>query len=728
VIEYIDRIITKIQTALHLPLNNPVLILSVVLLIILFAPLVFKRFKIPGIFGLIISGVLISPNALQIIEKSKDIELFSTIGLLYIMFLAGLEIDLQEYRKNQKISFLFGTLTFFIPLGLGLVVCLYYFKMSMISSLLLSSMFSTHTLLSYPIVSSMGITKNRAVQIAIGGTIITDTAVLILLGIITSSVQGELNQQFWIKLLISLTLLLSIIMFLLPRISRWFFRNIEGQNSTQYIYVLALVFISAFLAQLAGVEPIIGAFLAGLALNRVIPHNSSLMNRIIFIGNTLFIPFFLISVGMLVDLRVLFHGYDALLYAAILSGVALLTKYLAALFTRYFYNYNRYEGQIIFGLSSSHAAATMAVILVGYRLNLLDINAVNGTIILILVTSMVSSFVTEKAARKIALIEKSATIADDTKERLLLPISNPDNIQRLVDFSLILKDPKSDEPIFPLSIVTEDSNNDAEIDQENKSFQTGVTKQVIERVVEQYSGNDQKVEVLLKVDLNIVDGILRTSRAYNITDIIVNYKSNVATTDFIFGAITDSLISKTTQLLILSKIIQPLNSFNKVITILPPNSEIENGFIYAIKKINRIMRQIGRAKIVYGTENTIKAFQRAVQDKNKQYYEYKVLTTFEQNAYLNNQVGDDTLLLILNARKRTVSYDINIDNLPKYLNKNLDYTSYVVFYPRQELTMSSTQGIMQMDDFVGTPIEENLSRLKDFRTRIRKVFRFKKTS
>ncbi len=725
-IEYFDRILVKIQTALHLPFNNPVLILSVVLMIILVSPLVFKRFKIPGIFGLIISGVIISPNALQILEKSKDIELFSTIGLLYIMFLAGLEIDLQEYRKNQKSSFVFGFLTFTIPLGIGLLVCIHYFQMSFISALLLSSMFSTHTLLSYPIVSSMGISKNRAVQISIGGTIITDTAVLILLGIITSAVQGELNNQFWIKLVISWILLLAIILFIIPRISRWFFRNIEGQNSAQYIYVLSIVFICSFLAQLAGVEPIIGAFLAGLALNKIIPHNSSLMNRIIFIGNTLFIPFFLISVGMLVDLRILFHGYNALLYAAILSGVALLTKFLAALFTQLVFGYSKYERNIIFGLSSSHAAATMAVILVGFRLQLLDINAVNGTIILILITSMVSSFVTERAARKIALNEKSATISDDTVERLLMPISNPENIQRLIDFSLIIKDPKSTEPIYPLSIITENAENESE-DNESENYQSGVNKQLIEKLIDQYTSNDQKVEVLRKVDLNIVDGIIRTCRAYNATDILVNYKTNaVSTKDIIFGAITDSLISKSNQLLILSKIIQPLNSFSKVITILTPNSEIENGFIYAVKKINRIMKQLGRTKILYGTENTIKAYQRAVNDKNKQYYDYRIVDSFEEDTFFKNEVNDDTFFVILNGRKRTVSYDLNIDNIPRYLNKNLDYTSYVVLYPHQSDAVTLNQGMMQIDDFVAVPIEQNLSRLKRARAKLRKFLKVKK--
>lgn len=336
----------------------------------------------------------------------------------------------------------------------------------------------------------MGIVKNRAVQISFGGTIITDSAVLILLGVITNMVGGEINSMFWIRLIISLGLLVFSVLYLLPKVSRWFFRNIEGQGSSQYIYVLAVVFIAGFFSELAGVEPIIGAFLAGLALNRVIPHNSVLMNRVIFIGNTIFIPFFLISAGMLVDFSLFLKGTDALVFAGILSLVALLTKWLAAQVTGVIYKYTKYEKRVMFGLSASHAAATLAVIKVGYDIGLFDQNVINGTIILILITCMVSSFVTERAARKIAMTDKETTkkIIDRT-ERILIPVSNPDNIARLIDLSLIIKDDKSQEPIYPLSIVEENEDADEKIN---------VVKKVIDGVVEQISSGDKKVQVLKK--------------------------------------------------------------------------------------------------------------------------------------------------------------------------------------------------------------------------------------
>lgn len=390
----------------YLPVKNPVLILALTLLIILFSPLLFRRFRIPGIIGLIIAGVIIGPNCLHIIDSTNGFDLLAKTGLLYIMFLAGLEIDMQEFRSNRSRSLVFGGLTFLIPIVIGYFVCVHVFQFQTWSAVLLASMFSTHTLLSYPIVSNMGIVKNRAVQVAFGGTIITDSAVLILLGIITRIVTVGIDGGFWLMVAISLGLLVFSTLYLLPKISRWFFRNIEAQASSHYIFVLAMVFISGFLSELAGVEPIIGAFLAGLGLNKVIPHTGILMNRVIFIGNTLFISFFLISAGMLVDMKLFFNGTSALWFAGILSAVGLITKYLAAFFTSLIYKYSKYERNIIFGLSVSHAAATLAIIKVGFDIGLFDQNVINATIILILISCLVSSFVTERAARNIAIHEK----------------------------------------------------------------------------------------------------------------------------------------------------------------------------------------------------------------------------------------------------------------------------------------------------------------------------------
>src|ERR1700739_1483193 len=496
----------------YIPFTNPVLILSLVLLIILFSPLIFRRFRIPGIIGLILAGVIIGPNTLHLIDKSTSFDLFSNTGLLYIMFLAGLEMDMHEFKLNRNKSIVFGGFTFFIPITIGFFVCTYVLQYSFWGALLLASMFSTHTLLSYPIVSNMGIVKNRAVQITFGGTIITDSAVLILLGVITNLSQGNFSPNYWIKLVFMIAVLITSVIYILPKVSRWFFRNLEGQGSSQYLFVLSMMFLAAFLADLAGVKAIVGAFLAGLAFNKVIAHNSVLMNRLVFIGNTFFISFFFISARMLVDLRLFFVSTKELAFAGILSGVALLTKYLAAQLTGFIYGYNKYERRIIYGLSASHAAATLAVIKVGFDIGLLDQHAVNGTIILILITCLVSSFVTERAARQIAITEKDTDIKIRKRvERILIPIANPENLQRLMEFALLVKDEKSTEPIYPLTVVE---------DAEDANDRINSIKKAIDSITQQIVSADTKIEILKKVDLNIVDGIVRTAKAYGASDIV----------------------------------------------------------------------------------------------------------------------------------------------------------------------------------------------------------------
>jgi len=384
----------------QLPLTSPVLIFAIILFIILLSPLLLNRIKMPDIIGFIIAGVAIGPYGLNLLSKSS-VELFSTIGLLYIMFIAGLELDFNEFKTKKHKSLAFGLLTFSIPILLGFPVLYYLLHYSLITSALTASMFATHTLVAYPIVSRYGIAKNEAVAITVGGTILTDATVLIILAIIIGAKNGGLTAAFWLQLIISLIVFAFIVLLIVPRIAKWFLARPESGKTTQYVFILLCLFVSGFLAQLAGVEPIIGAFLAGLALNPLVPRTSTLFSNIDFVGKAIFIPIFLIGVGMVVDLHVLFRGYEAIIVAAVLTIVALAGKWLAALFTQKIFSYSGNQRKLIFGLSSSHAAATLAIILIGYKNKIIDDNILNGTIILILVTCTVASLVTENVSRKI---------------------------------------------------------------------------------------------------------------------------------------------------------------------------------------------------------------------------------------------------------------------------------------------------------------------------------------
>jgi len=430
-----NKVFDHLAHAFEAPLTNPVLIFSLVLFIILLSPILLRPIKVPGIIGLIISGMIIGPHGLNWLEKNSAVDLFSTIGLLYIMFIAGLELDMNEFKKTKHKSLMFGFFTFIIPISIGFPVCYYILDYSLLTSILIASMFATHTLVSYPIVNRYGISKNEAVAITIGGTILTDTAVLIILAVIKGASQGDINNEFWVTLGVSFAIFLFIMFGIIPKIAKWFFEKIEGEKTAHYIFVLTVVFFAAFLAEMANLEPIIGAFVAGLALNKLIPHSSALMNRVEFIGNAIFIPFFLISVGMIVDIGVFTkaEGLTVFYVAGVLTLVGVVGKFLAATATQWVFKYNNNERNLIFGLSNAHAAATLAIIMVGYNNNIIDENVLNGTIVLILVSCIIASIVTENASKKIVMAghqdQEHMEHVEEHEEQILIPIANLNNME-----------------------------------------------------------------------------------------------------------------------------------------------------------------------------------------------------------------------------------------------------------------------------------------------------------
>ena len=396
------------QAAITLPLTDPVLKFLLILVIILAAPLLLNKLRIPHLLGLIIAGAIIGPNGFNLVLRDSSIILSGTAGLLYIMFLAGLEIDLGDFKKNKWKSLTFGMYTFLVPMALGTLVGLYVLNFSMLTSILLASMFASHTLIAYPIISKLGITKDKAVGITVGGTMITDTLALLVLTVIVEMAVGDVDDWFWYRLGAAIILFFAFVMIVFPIVGRWFFKRCED-NVSQYIFVLVMVFLGAYLAELAGLESIIGAFLAGMALNRLIPSTSPLMNRVEFVGNAIFIPFFLIGVGMLIDYRAFFTNWDTIKVGAVMIVVATVAKFGAAWLTQKTFRMSVDQRRVIFGLSNAQAAATLAAVMVGYNvilgetpagepIRLLNESVLNGTILMILVTCTMASFSAQKGA------------------------------------------------------------------------------------------------------------------------------------------------------------------------------------------------------------------------------------------------------------------------------------------------------------------------------------------
>lgn len=674
-IEYLIDLLHQIE----LPVRNPVLILSLLFFIILLVPFLFRRFHIPGILGLILSGVLIGPNGLNILEKSDAINLFSTIGLLYIMFMAGLELDTNEFNKYKYKSLLFGLFTFSVPLMVGFPICFYVLKFDFQASFLVASMFSTHTLISYPIVSRWGIVSQQAVAITVGGTILTDTAVLIMLAVILKTDHNGVPSSFWIQLILSLTLFSFVMFKIIPPVSRWFFRKVESEKHSHYIFVLAVIFFAAFLSEIAGVEPIIGAFMAGLALNSLISHTSALFNRIEFIGNALFIPFFLISVGMLVDISVLFNGNHAVIIAIVLTSVALIVKWLAAWLTQLTFSYNSVHRRLIFGLSSSHAAATLAIILVGYDAKILDENTLNATIILILITCVVSSLVTERAARELlikqGLIDQHLNRIDQQNvfEKYLLPISNQWSVNRFLELSVIFRKNVKHIPLHVLQVVPADFPEN-ELDKDDE-FTLNLKKTAAEL--------DTPVSFHREPDFHIASGISRVANQVDAHYILLGWPQKSGLIDRVFGEILDNVLDTATQHLVVCRLQLPLVAHQKLIISLPPLAFTEPGFTDCFKKWMQLSLELHLDVVIFCTQET-KSYIKKLSASNYNFKNWKFkVTDLNQNWFRSLEdykTNKEDLLVLMPGRPASASFLLEQKEIPLYIEERFPENSVLLFY------------------------------------------------
>ena len=711
-----------------LPLKNPVIIFSLVLFIILFAPILLRKIKVPYIIGLIIAGVIVGPYALNLLRRDSSIVLFGTVGLLYIMFLAGLEIDISEFKKNRRKIIFFGLITFMLPLICGTFASYYILGYGWLSSILLASMFSTHTLVSYPIASKYGVSRNRAVALTIGGTMITDILALLILAIIAGMTKGEVTSAFWVTLGLSSIIFVGIVFFIFPIIIRWFFKHYEDSVS-QYIFVLAIVFLASFLAEAAGIEAIIGAFFAGLVLNNFIPHSSPLMNRISFVGNALFIPFFLIGVGMLVNFNVLINGWGALRVAAVIVTVAISTKYIAAWITQKTFRLFPDEGKMIFGLSTSHAAATLAIILVGYNIiigetpdgdpiRLLDEDILNGTILLILISCAISSFVVEKASHNLALKEaEEEGENEDPREKILISLAYPDTVSELIDFGLMLRPKKSNIPVYVLKIISDDSNNNT------AQF---TAKKMMENAVKQAAATEDKIIPLTRFDVNIGNGIIYTIKEQKITDVLIGLHKGGIQND-LPGAVTENILAKSWETIFIYKSVQPFNTLKRMIIAVTPNAELEPGFNHWFSRISTIAKTGGLPIHFFAndlTNDELKKFN--FQSTSPISATYTSFEHWQDFLIMSRELKQNDLFAIVSSRKGHISYNQDLEKVPYYLSKYFTNNSYIIIYPKQRESDQESDQKEHSDNFLLDAIADKVQVVNKAGSYISGIFKKKK--
>lgn len=685
-----------------LPLvTDPVLIFFIVLVIILLAPILLNRLKVPHIIGMIVAGVFIGPYGIGLLSRDASFEIFGQVGILYLMFLAGIEIDMFHLKKNLRKGLGFGIYTFLVPMVLGTVTSVYILGFNWLTSILLASMYASHTLIAYPIVSRFGLSKSPAVIITIAGTIVTVLGALIVLaGVVGIYSDGTFSGGEILKLLLRLVVYCLVIVYAFPRLTRWFFKK-YNDNITQFIYVLAMVFMASYSAKMIGLESVLGAFYAGLVLNRYIPNASALMNRIEFVGNAIFIPYFLIGVGMLINVNVVVSDWNTVFVAVVMSVVATVCKWIAAWLTQITYKMRPMDRQMMFGLSNAQAAATLAAVMIGYNIGIFNESVLNGTIVMILVTCAISSIVTERAATRIKLaILKDENPEDEERSRkrsnTLISIANPLTASALVDFAVLMRNPmRKNGEMYALHVRNDNSPGSRAIGRNSLD------------VAEQAAASvDMKLNTIERYDLNFVTGLVNTIEERDISEVIIGLHRKTTVVDSFFGSKIEQLLKATNKMIVITRCFIPVSTVTRIVVYVPEKSQFETGFRQWVMATANLTAQVG-CRVIFCCHPETRTYIRSVLkcEKYDIRHEYRDVEEWDDFLPLANRILDDDLFIVVNSRRASVSFNSSMDELPGFLQKYFSRNNLVVLYPGQfgdEAPVSSMMDPLA-SDVVATP-------------------------
>ncbi|KAA0993346.1 cation:proton antiporter [Dyadobacter aurulentus] len=686
-----------------LPIEDPVLKFLLELVIILSAPLLLNKIKVPHLLGLLIAGALVGPNGFNLLARDSSVVVTGTTGLLYIMFLAGLEIDMGDFKRNKWKSVTFTAYTFAIPFILGFMGGYYVLHFSILTSVLFASLFSSHTLIAYPMVSKLGISKNLAVNITVGGTMITDVLSLLVLAVCVGMTQGEVDSAFWTRLGLSVIAFSVTVLFVFPIIGRWFFKKVDDKIS-QFIFVLVMIYLAAVLAELAGIEAIIGAFFAGLALNKLIPHSSAMMNRVEFVGNAIFIPFFLISVGMLIDFSVFFKSLETLGVAAVMLVASIGGKYLAAIFTQKTFRLTKDEGMLIFGMSSASAAATLAAVMVGYNIivsetangesvRLLSEHVLNGSILLILISCTVSSFVSMSSAQRIAESDKEDTASGINRENenILLAVNYEETVEKLVNLSLLVKGKSDDNRLLALNVIN-DTKNESSVKNAKKTLHIAV---------DTGAAADVEVLPLTRYDNDVSTGISNVIKEQNITDLIIGLQPDKGfTPSFVYNLYNGYLQNDNVNTLIYHAG-QPISTVKRYVVLIPPKAEREAGFFSALLRVWNIAKNSGAEMSFYSNRPVIDILKKVV-NKSSIELSLNTIDNWQEAEQAATDLRDDEGLIVFMAKRGMASYFPQMGFIPEFLNQYVKENNFLLIYPFRDdhPDQIERRSVSNHDDFV----------------------------
>ena len=668
--------------AQYFPITDPTLIFFVVLLVILLSPIIMGRLRIPHIIGMVLAGVLVGEYGLDILKRDASFELFGSVGLYYIMFLAGLEMDMEGLKKNKGRVSIFGLLTFIIPFFLTYLMGIYLLGYSEMSSLLLGCIMSSNTLVAYPIVGRYGLTQHQSSTLSVGATMISLLLALIGMATIVNSYNGGSGGAFWIWFILKFALYISGLIWGIPRMARWFLRR-YSDNVMQFIFVLAVMFLSAALSNAIGLEGIFGAFFSGLILNRFIPRFSPLMNHIEFTGNALFIPYFLIGVGMLINVRLLFTGPHIIWVVLCFVVFGTVGKGLAAYLSGLLFRLPKVVCNMLFWLTSAHAAGAIAMVMVGRKLEiapglfLFNDEVLNGIVMMILFTCVFSTMMTEKAAQRIRLMKKEEPemVRTDNDERILIPVKYPDYADNLLSLAMMMRNPKHRRGLVALNVVYDDVNA-------AKNQEEG--RQLLDHLRREASAVNVPLETQVRIAANIANGIKHAFKEFQASEIVMGLHARQEITKGFWGQFTQSLYNGLSRQIVISRIMQPLNTIRRIQVAVPSRAEFEPGFYRWLERLSRIAANTECRIDFHGRQDTLQLISGYVRNRHPSVRgEYVQMEHWKELPRLAAEVKEDHLFVIVTARKGTISYKTAMERLPEEINRFFKGKTIMIIFPDQ---------------------------------------------
>ena len=666
----------------YFPITDPTLIFFVVLLIILFAPIIMGKLRIPHIIGMVLAGVLRGQYGLNILVRDDSFELFGKVGLYYIMFLAALEMDFEGMKKKRKHLVIFALLSFSIPFAVTYIASTYILGYQPISGIMLSCIMASNTLISYPIVSRYGLQSKPSVMLSVGETMIALFLALVVIAAVVSVGGDGGGIMFWIWFVVKILAVCFFLAFTIPRLTRWFLRR-YSDAVMQFIFIMAILFMSAVLTDAAGLEGIFGAFLSGLILNRYIPHLSALMNRIEFIGNALFIPYFLIGVGMLINVRVLFNGGEIIAVVAAIVFFGTFGKAIAAYLSCYLCRLPLSSGHMMFGLTSAHAAGAIAVLMVGMKmeeahgLEIVDDNMLNGVIIMILVTCIISTFVTERSAQGITLRDKDMASEDthNDDEKILIPMKYPEYAERLVNMAILMRNPKLNRGLVGLNVVYDDEKM-------AKNQEAG--RLLLDRMTKVAAAADVKMETQVRVAANIANGIKHAFKEFHASEIIIGMHTHKEVSTKFWGQFHQSLYNGLNQQIMMVRLIQPINTIRRIQVAVPSRAQFEAGFYRWLERLARMADSLECRIQFHGRGDTLQLIRQYINNRHPEARaDYSEMYHWVGLPKLAGTIADDHLFVVVAARKGTVSYKNALERLPEEITKFFTGKNIIILFPDQ---------------------------------------------